>query len=122
MYLRLIHVDVWRKPSQYCRGIILQLKIKLKKKKNLPADAGDIGSRVQSLFHMLKSPYAKGDKATCYSYRALAPQQEKPEPQLERSPLSARRSSADRKRKKELTQPLSVTCLTCSFLGPSQRL
>ena len=26
VYLQLIHVDVWQKPSQYCRAIILQLK------------------------------------------------------------------------------------------------
>ena len=32
MYLWLIHVDVWQKPTQYCKAIILQLKInKLKK-------------------------------------------------------------------------------------------
>ena len=28
VYLWLIHVDVWQKPSQYCKAIILQLKIK----------------------------------------------------------------------------------------------
>ena len=34
VYLWLIHVDVWQKPTQYCKAIILQLKInKLKKKK-----------------------------------------------------------------------------------------
>lgn len=33
VYLWLTHVDVWQKPSQYCEVIILQLKIKLKKKK-----------------------------------------------------------------------------------------
>ena len=38
MYLWLIHVDVWQKPTQYCKTIILQLKInnffkKLKKKR-----------------------------------------------------------------------------------------
>ena len=32
VYLWLIHVDIWQKPSQYCKVIILQLKIKLKKK------------------------------------------------------------------------------------------
>ena len=38
--LRLIHVDVWQKPTQYCKAIILQLKInKLKKKEMYPADA-----------------------------------------------------------------------------------
>ena len=26
-YLLLIHVDVWQKPAQYCKAIILQLKI-----------------------------------------------------------------------------------------------
>ena len=32
VYLWLIHVDVWKKPTQYCKAIILQLKNKLKKK------------------------------------------------------------------------------------------
>ena len=32
VYLQLIHADLWKKPSQYCKLIILQLKIKLKKK------------------------------------------------------------------------------------------
>ena len=26
-YLQLIHVDVWQKPTQYCKVIILQLKV-----------------------------------------------------------------------------------------------
>ena len=30
--LWLIHVDVWQKPTQYCKAIILQLKINLKKR------------------------------------------------------------------------------------------
>ena len=25
--LQLIHIDVWQKPTQYCKAIILQLKI-----------------------------------------------------------------------------------------------
>ena len=33
VYLRLIHVDVWQKPIQYCKAIILQLKKEKKKKK-----------------------------------------------------------------------------------------
>ena len=34
IYLWLIHVDVWQKPTQYPKAIILQLKVsKLKKKK-----------------------------------------------------------------------------------------
>ena len=28
VYLCLIHVDVWQKPTQYCEVIILQLKMK----------------------------------------------------------------------------------------------
>ena len=31
VYLWLIHVDVWQKLTQYCKAIILQLKINLKK-------------------------------------------------------------------------------------------
>ena len=31
VYLRLIHVVVWQTPTQYCKGIILQLKTNLKK-------------------------------------------------------------------------------------------
>ena len=27
VYLGLIHVDVWQKPTQYCTAIILQLKV-----------------------------------------------------------------------------------------------
>ena len=27
VYLWLIHVDLWQKPTQYCKAIILQLKI-----------------------------------------------------------------------------------------------
>ena len=36
VYLWLIHVDLWQKPIQFCKAIILQLKInkfKIKKKK-----------------------------------------------------------------------------------------
>ena len=32
VYLWLIHVDVWQKPTQYCKAIILQLKINKKKR------------------------------------------------------------------------------------------
>ena len=32
VYLWLIHVDVWQEPTQYCKAIILQLKINLKNK------------------------------------------------------------------------------------------
>ena len=33
VYLWLIHVDVWQKPTQYCNVITLQLKINKSKKK-----------------------------------------------------------------------------------------
>ena len=29
VYLRLIHVDVWQRPTEYCKAIILRLKTKL---------------------------------------------------------------------------------------------
>jgi len=32
IYLWVIHVAVWQKPAQYCKAIILQLKINIKKK------------------------------------------------------------------------------------------
>ena len=32
VYLWLINVDVWQKPTQYCKAIILQLKKNYKKK------------------------------------------------------------------------------------------
>ena len=35
VYLWLIHFDVWQKPTQYCKVIILQLKIKKKKSTHL---------------------------------------------------------------------------------------
>ena len=33
VYLWLIHVDILEKPTQYCKAIILQLKISLEKRK-----------------------------------------------------------------------------------------
>ena len=36
VYLWLIHVDLWQRPTQYCKAIILQLKVnRLKKKKEM---------------------------------------------------------------------------------------
>ena len=36
VYLRLIHLDVWQKSTQYCKSIVLQLKInKYFKKKEI---------------------------------------------------------------------------------------
>ena len=33
VYLWLIHVDIWQRPTQYCKAIILQLKVNRLKKK-----------------------------------------------------------------------------------------
>ena len=42
VYLWLIHVDVWQKPTWYCKTIILQLKMdKFKKRSSIRAEAGD---------------------------------------------------------------------------------
>ena len=35
VYLWLIRVDVWQKPTQYCKVIILQLKTSKKKRKEI---------------------------------------------------------------------------------------
>jgi len=44
--LWLIHVDAWEKPRQYCKAIILQLKINIfKKKKNPASNTRDVGSQ-----------------------------------------------------------------------------
>ena len=53
-YLWLIHVDVWQKPTQYYKAIILQLKINLKKTSNLSQkgvkDLKDILQRRQQAY------------------------------------------------------------------------
>ena len=36
VYLWLIHADVWQKPAQYCKAIILQLKINTFLKMSIP--------------------------------------------------------------------------------------
>ena len=36
VYLWLIHVGAWQKPTQYCKAIILQLKMDILKKKKHP--------------------------------------------------------------------------------------
>ena len=41
IFLWLIHGDVWQKPTQYCKTIILQLKIaKFYKRSSIYAEAG----------------------------------------------------------------------------------
>ena len=34
LFIWLVHADVWQKPTQHCKAIILQLKIKIKNKDN----------------------------------------------------------------------------------------
>ena len=51
--LWLIHVDVWQKPTQYCKAVILQLKInKLKKMKNKQTKKEVIACLV-GVYHLL---------------------------------------------------------------------
>ena len=40
VYLWPIHVDVWQKPTQYCKAIILQLKINFKKARKKHSSTG----------------------------------------------------------------------------------
>ena len=35
VYIWLIHVDAWQKPTQYCKAIVLQLKINKEKQKKI---------------------------------------------------------------------------------------
>ena len=39
IYLWLIHVVVWQKPTQYCKAIILQLKLSKLEKKSVEEQA-----------------------------------------------------------------------------------
>ena len=69
MNLCLICADVWQKSSQYCKVIILQLK----KKKNLLANTGDIGS-IPGLgrLHMQISPRATSPEPMCFNYETCS--------------------------------------------------
>ena len=40
VYLWLIHVDVWQKPTKFCKAVILQLKKNELRKKKKPRVAG----------------------------------------------------------------------------------
>ena len=51
-YLSLIHVAVWQKPTQYCKAIILQLKMnKLNYKKILETIFRNIERQVTRISH-----------------------------------------------------------------------
>ena len=56
VYLWLTHVDVWQKPSQYCRTIILQLKIKKSQWGNLRNNQEPEKSCHKNRAHGLGSP------------------------------------------------------------------
>ena len=62
-HLWLIHIDVWQKSNQYCKVIILQLKInKLKKKRMLKAlgQTGGEGTHTQREQESRSSQQAAG--------------------------------------------------------------
>ena len=42
--LWLIHVGVRQRPTQHCKAITLQFKNEREREKNLPCNAGDLGS------------------------------------------------------------------------------
>ena len=44
VYLWLIHVDVWWRPTQYCKAITLQFKKKEKKKTNMNSQSPFVGA------------------------------------------------------------------------------
>ena len=58
LYLWLIHVDVWQKPTQCCKTIILQLKINFKSDILLINRSWDI-----YLLRLLKVWHIKGESA-----------------------------------------------------------
>ena len=66
VHLWLIHVDVWQKPAQYCKAMILQLKIntffkKMKKKKQCPFlvwSAFFLSNRLKFIIHEPALPSA----------------------------------------------------------------
>ena len=86
------YVDVWQGPTQHCKAITFQLKIK-KKKKHPSANAGD---KVQFLvLEDLTWPGAKKPHATttvpqslCCTRKEKPPQQETQAPELDSSPSS----------------------------------
>ena len=49
VYLWLIHDDVWQKPTQYCKVIILQLKIKTTAIATTAADKGNQARKTKAL-------------------------------------------------------------------------
>ena len=48
VHLWLIHIDVWQKPTQHCKAIILQLKINTLKKIKLSKISTCLGPYVQT--------------------------------------------------------------------------
>ena len=59
MYTWLIHIEVWQKPAQYCKAIILQLKInqlEKKEKKKFGGKWGGVGEVMKSSIFNSQSP------------------------------------------------------------------
>ena len=48
-YLYLIDVDVWQRPTQYCKALILQLKTNNLKKKENPGYSPEQGCDVKEI-------------------------------------------------------------------------
>ena len=67
VYLRLIPGDVWQKPTQFYKAIIIQLKIhlKLKKKKKKPTRCQQGRVLMTSLGESLSSCFLQLPEATC---------------------------------------------------------
>ena len=68
VYLWLIHADVWQKPTQYCKAIILQLKINKffknnNKKRSSPMSVMlPIGRQGIGIFHNLQAGEASSQR------------------------------------------------------------
>ena len=80
MYLWLIHIDIWQKPTQYCKAIILQLKInkffknKKKKRSNRMSVMLPISRQGIGIFHNFQAgeTSAQRDEGTLVSDRVQA--------------------------------------------------
>ena len=65
LFLWLVHVDVWQKPIQYCKAIILQLKINLNLKKKRGLKRGAVNPAVIATMSPLLSRDDQDPILTC---------------------------------------------------------
>ena len=73
VYLWLIHVGAWQKPTQYCKAIILQLKIDiLKKKKNHPEGTEWVLTLISNSVMSIESSPSEGEGHSRISSSLLA--------------------------------------------------